>query len=282
MQDQKTDREQRRKLIRQKKRRKMVAMAIAALIVVLLIVLIVVLVRFLTRKKPIDTIQIGPTKIEDVTDIKHVPLVYDYAQPVPKSASVSEDYLNHVLFVGDARLGGFGLYGMMPGATVISSGSASVRNALELTYTDGESPVSMKEALERFEYRAVYLVFGITELGWNDSDAFIAEYGALIDAVREKQPGAAIYIHLIVPVSANKSGNPSYLSNERIAGFNVKIQALAVEKKVFFLDASSALCENGALVSNLTSDGLHFNKDGMAAWYEFIKTHYVSKEIYIN
>jgi lysophospholipase L1-like esterase/predicted nucleic acid-binding Zn ribbon protein len=284
MQDQQQAREQRREKIRKKKRRKLLAIAIVALVLVLIITAVVLVVKWINRPKPIETAQIGPHPPAVETDVASLPRSYDYAQPVPLSATVNDSYFADTLFIGDARLGGFLLYGnnTMGEATIVSSGSASVSNALALTYETDGAETSLADLLSQNHYQAVYITLGINELGWVSSASFIEAYETLLDEIIAKQPIASIYVHLITPVTTNRSASSDFVTNAKIDEYNALIRTLATEKRVYLLDAAQALCDGGPLNANYTTDGLHFNQDGMEAWYQYLKTHYVSKELYLN
>lgn len=279
MQEQQNAREERRARIRKKKRQRLIVIAVMVLVVVLVVVLAVTVVRAVRRAQRGEITQIGPPAPTAEDMVADIPLYYDYAVAVPQSAPAPSGYFGNCLFVGDARLGGFSLYGSLSGADILSSGSASVDKVLTMSFGD----TTLEAALAANRYDAVYLSLGVNELGWVYAETFATEYAKVIDAVRQQQPQASIYLHLILPVSASKNGNPSHVTNANIEAYNAMIRQLALEKGVYFLDASGALCdENGYLLSTLTTDGLNLNREGIEAWYEYLNTHYVEKEKYIN
>lgn len=280
MANEQQDRELRRARIRKKKRQRLLVIAAAALIVVLVVVLTVSIVRAIRRSGRGEMTQIGPVLPGEDAVVSVLPAVYDYSKPVPAVSAAPDSYFGNCLFVGDARLAGFSLYGVMQDADILASGSASVDKAFSMDFGGG---VTLDAKLTGTQYTAVYLSLGLNELGWNYADTFIEYYGALVDAVRAKQPSARIYVQLITPVSSAKDGNPSYINNTRIESYNALIRQMAEEKEIYYLDLSVALCsEDGYLLSSLNTDGMSFNRDGVEAWYEYLKTHYVQKENYSN
>ena len=54
--------------------------------------------------------------------------------------------------------------------------------------------------LEEKQYGAVYVMFGINELGINNDAAFADAFRQLIAGIRTRQPEAVIYIQSIVPI----------------------------------------------------------------------------------
>ncbi len=88
----------------------------------------------------------------------------------------------------------------------------------------------------------------INETGWPYKDVFINKYGKVIDAVKEINPGAQIYVQQILPVSKEVSGTHSYIKNEKIAEYNELLQEMAEEKQVYFVAAAEAVAgEDGTL-----------------------------------
>lgn len=279
MQNEQQQREQRREKIRKKKRQRLIVIAALVLIVVLLVVAVSAIVRAikLAKREPME--QIGPTVPAQTDVVSAIPLVYDYSQPVPAGDAVADSAFANTLFVGDARLGGFTQYGMLSYAEILSSGSASVDKVLTMDF-DG---TTLQSRLNAKQYDAVYLSLGINELGWNYANTFIEYYSALVDTVRQLQPAASIYVQLIIPVSSGKSGSHSYINNTRIEQYNALIRRMATEKEVYCLDLSAAMCdESGFLLISYHTDGVHFSKAGVEAWYEYLKTHSVQKENYSN
>lgn len=283
MQDIEKSREIRREKIRQRKRRKLVVISLALLLVVLLITLIVVISNAVRKSNVVETVAIGPTPPTETTAIAPMLTDYDYSNPVPQAHPVSETYFENTLFVGDTRLQGFHLYSVMDNADILSGGAVNVSNAMTYEFELHDGVTTLSDRLQQKNYASIYLMFGMNELGWEYADVFRQTYAALIDEIQTAQPNASIYIHFIVPVSSAKDGNPSYLTNSKIAAYNSLLREIAMEKGVYFLDSSAALCdENGFLQSSFTSDGIHFTKSGVEEWYAYLMTHTVAKENYKN
>lgn len=220
---------------------------------------------------------------------------YDYAAPVPEAAAQEDGWFDDAVFVGNSRTQGLMLYTGMGtkcyadvGLTVETVFTAEnfTDPAPEPAYeTDGESSdsapakVTAARALEKDAYRKVYLMFGINELGWSREDVFISKYASLIDTILESHPDAQVYVQSILPISADKYQETSYLTNGRITEFNEQLQQMAAEKKVFYLDVSAAFRdEDGALPKELSNDGVHLKKDGCVTWKEYLLTHAVTSE----
>ncbi len=284
MQNIEQKREQRRAHIRKKKRRKLI-LIVGAVLFVLLILIIALLISANAKKNagselpdgaPAQTY--GPALPDETATVLPIPR-YDYSLAVPESTAAEDSYFSQCLFVGDARLQGFDLFSVMQNADILAGGSVNISNAMQYEFAFHDGATTLQAQLAAKQYTGIYLVFGLNELGWQDSSVFASTYRSLIDEIQRLQPGAIIYLHLIVPITAEKSGQSDYLNNTRIAEYNTLIQSVALEKKVYFLDMTAVFCdESGNLRSNYTTNGMHFNESGILAWFGYLKTHIVSKE----
>ncbi len=205
---------------------------------------------------------------------------YDYGAPAPVSDKQEDHWFDDAVFVGNSRTQGLLLY------TGISAKSyADVGLTVETVFTsegfadpdDPENKVTAAEALKKGDYKKVYLMFGINELGWQNQDAFLHKYASLIDTIQQSHPDVQIYVQSILPVCESKITGRSYLTNARISSFNTRLQEMTRDKKVFYLDAASAVAdESGALPADASTDGVHMQKAGCLVWEEYLLTHCVT------
>lgn len=266
--------------------RRIAFLAICVLVFAIIIVLLVTLFKAVFKKqpqteKPAEFSQIGPT---DQTTLTAFAKLYDYAAPVPENAEVADAYFTDALLVGDSRTGGMTYYGVgVTNADILASVNANISSALTYAYAFGDGTKTLEARLGEKTYSAIYLNFGLNELGWQYPDAFISAYGELIDTIKQKQPLTMIYIESILPVSANQSNSSEFFTNARIESYNALLLSLAAQKKVYFVDVASAYKdESGCLPSAYTTDGINLNKDYFDIWQKYLKTHTVSKELYTN
>ena len=268
--------------------RRIVFCAVCLAVVILVVALLVAGIRAIVKggkqtQKPAGFAQIGPAQPLSPSDLAGYAVLYDYGAPAPENAEVADAYFLDALFVGDSRTQGLSLYKIIPSATILASPSVSVNAVLEYEFSVGETTTTLPAALASKPYTGVYLSLGVNELGWNSVDDFIAYYEDLIDAIRSAQPLTQIYIQSLLPVSANRDGSSEIYTNARIDAYNAKLQALAAAKQVYYLDVASAYRDGaGALPSDYTSDGINLDSDAFGPWYNYLKTHTVTKENYKN
>ena len=213
---------------------------------------------------------------------------YDYTTPVPEAAAQAEQWFDDAVFVGNSRTQGLLLYTGL-GSTCYADVGLTVETVFSSANFDDPAPadetsgetapekVTAAEALEKDDYRKVYLMFGINELGWSNEDVFISKYGSLIDTIRAAHPDVQVYVQSILPVSAEKQQETDSLTNGRINAFNGQLQQLAAEKEVFYLDVASVFRdENGALPADLSNDGVHLKMEGCLSGKDYLLRHCVT------
>ena len=95
--------------------------------------------------------------------------------------------------------------------------------------------------------------------------------------LRELQPDAVIYLQAIMKVTAERSAQGDYITNEGIAARNEGIAGIADNEKIFFLDVNPLVCdETGGMVPDYTFDGVHLKAKYIQIWKDFLKTHAIS------
>jgi len=273
-----------RQKLRMKKRKRLTALILLAIILFLVVFVLVKLLSWIFAPKYVASANIGPSLPAegDPIVITTPPVYYDYSVPVPLSALVEDSYFSDVLMIGDARVAGFPLFGYLPKADFLASEGISVDRIKDFDFEVDGTTRTLGEQLLRKPYKAVYIQVGLNELGWENNTAFYKSYSDLVEIIKNAAPGASIYIQGIIPITSGKSGNPNYLTNEKIAESNSLIRQIAEEKKVYYLDVTEGMSNGtGVLLSGYAaSNGLSLTREGYNKWIEYLKTHVVDKEKY--
>ena len=200
---------------------------------------------------------------------------YDFSKPVPISNPVDAAYFDDAVFIGDSRTEGLFLNTGLSNATPLAHMGLMVDTVFTkpLFNVDGEK-VSVIDALKVADFSKVYIMLGINETGWVYSSVFVQKYGEIIDAIREINPEAIIYIQAIMPVSQTVSDSHSYIKNAKISTYNQLLQGLAEEKRVYYLDTAGAVAgEDGALPEDAAPDGIHLVRSYCEKWLDYLMGH---------
>lgn len=194
------------------------------------------------------------------------------------SSAVSEappaepgDY-SDAAFIGDSRTEALKTYGLLNGATYYTYKGLKVDTVFTEPYIDeGGTKMTVMDAIARHQYKRVYIMLGVNELGWVSTDIFIDDYGKIIDELKKTQPDATIYVQSILPVSAKKSEQDSIYNNPRINEFNALIEQMAKDKGATYLRVNEALMdESGSLPADASTDGVHPNIDYCRKWTAYL------------
>ena len=188
--------------------------------------------------------------------------------------AVDDSYFDDAVFIGDSRTEGFALYSDLAEVNTYSSKGLSVTRIYEDTIVpmgDGQQ-VTVMEALRYVHYNKIYIMFGVNELGWVETDIFRDKYETMIADIRALQPDSIIYVQGIIPVSAERSATDSIYNNDRVRQFNEEIRQACIDQNVVYLDVGSALVDgNGALPAGASTDGIHCNSEYCNKWLEYLK-----------
>lgn len=205
----------------------------------------------------------------------------DWSQPVPESEAADQaEWFADAVFIGDSRTEGFRLFsGVTPEADFLVHTGMSVYDVVENkgVIRRGDQKISVLDALAEKQYGKVYIALGVNELGYRAPENFADTYGELIDAIREQEADATVYVQSIIPVNTEKckaNDQLYYVTNENIAAYNETLAAMAEEKQVRLVNVSEALTdEDGEAIHDLSADGVHFKKEGYIRWLDYLTTH---------
>lgn len=187
---------------------------------------------------------------------------------------VDESYFDDAVFIGDSRVEGLELYSGLKNTTFYAVQGLTIFGLMGHEYAKvGGSTVSLREALSRKQFKKIYIMVGVNELGtWTDT--FTDAYKEAIDEIRELQPGAVIFIQGIMYVSDDYSKAHDIVNNDNIIDKNNHIAALANGVDIFYLDMNPAITDDsGYLDPDLTWDGVHLQAQYYSLWVDFLKSH---------
>ena len=183
------------------------------------------------------------------------------------------------LLIGDSRQQGFGLYSGIKGMTVYADKGNTVFSVFDKAFIDLGAPygkVTLPQALslEPGKYRKIYVMFGINEMGWGNSETLKEAYYKLVDMLKSYEPNAVIFLESILPVTERKASQSKYFKSERIVERNGYIKEVALDEHVAYLDLHSVYCdEGGFLPKEFAADGVHLKAQYFSSWTDFLLSH---------
>ena len=195
---------------------------------------------------------------------------------------VDDDYFNDALFIGDSRTVGLSEYveALDTRATFYAKVSLTIYSVMDkpfLKTEDGKKTV--EEALSENEFKKIYIMLGLNEMGTGNVNTFTQAYADVICRIRELQPDAIIYIQGIMHVTADKSDVDKHFNNPNINERNEAISQLADNKTIFYIDMNESVDdEEGNLLKELSFDDVHLKASAYERWHQYLLQHAIVKE----
>ncbi|MBR1476468.1 MAG: acylhydrolase [Lachnospiraceae bacterium] len=193
---------------------------------------------------------------------------------------VEDDYFEDAAFIGDSRVVGLYEYG---GWQDIAHFYAAVGlNIYKLFDVDMDQvdeeghkyTVTLEEGLTENDFRKIYIMLGINEVGTGNAEYFVNAYREQLERIKELQPNAIIYVMSIMNVSQNRSNKGDHVNRDAINERNEALAELEDGKRVFYLDVNEAVCdEEGYLIGDYTFDGVHLKAQYVKLWQDYLRTH---------
>lgn len=198
----------------------------------------------------------------------------------PVYMTVEDDYFADAVFIGDSRTVGLYEYGGLEEITTFYASKGLTIYKLfsaEVAEVPGEKrKKSIEEALQENQFKKIYLMVGINEMGTGTVESFAEAYGEVVEHLLELQPDAILYIQGILKVTTARSEQGDYINNEGIVARNEAIAQLADNRRVFYLDVNPLLCDDtGGMEPSYTFDGVHLKAQFIDIWKEYLKEHAV-------
>lgn len=202
---------------------------------------------------------------------------------VPVYMTVEDVYFTDAVFIGDSRTVGLYEYGGLEEITTFYASKGLTVYKLfssEVVQIPGQKKKkSIEEAMQENQFKKIYLMVGINEMGTGTVEYFAEAYSEVVDHLLELQPDAVIYIQGILKVTTERSEKGDYINNEGIEARNQAIAQLADNERVFYLDVNPLLCDDtGGMEPSYTFDGVHLKAQYIDIWKDYLKSHAVDLE----
>lgn len=127
--------------------------------------------------------------------------------------------------------------------------------------------------LDDNEVEAIFLMIGINDLIWGKTDEeILTNYKEIVRQLKEEHPESQIVVQSILPHGGERSSWESRdklaaLPSDRIMTMNQSLKQIATDNKAYYLDLYPIFVTgDGNLRSDLTTDGLHLNRQGYLVW----------------
>ncbi len=222
-----------------------------------------------------------PQKVDSIyyTDAGKIALTTEYPYE-----TVDESYFDDAAFIGDSRTLGLSDYIGFDQADFYCENSMTIFKLLEdegIKYQKTGDNVDLKEVLQQKKYGKIYIMLGINEYGYGNTDMWADKYRETVERIRQWQPEAIIYIMANLHISKEKDEDDKEVdfNNLNINDKNAASASLANGTDIFYLDVNPLFTDDdGYLNSDLTFDGVHLYAQHYDVWRQFLMEHAVVKE----
>lgn len=199
----------------------------------------------------------------------------DLPVTVPANGRVDDSYFADAIFVGNSRTEGLKLYGGITGTTFYSEVGLTVTKAFSdrIVNLNGQW-LTVAEALQQADYKKVYIMLGMNELGWVYESVFAEDYARIIDVIQQSHPDAEIYVQSIIPVSEWKDGSNDVYTNANVVRLQKVLCEMCLEKGVHYVNVAEVMQDAGGfLPGEATQDGMHLTPEYCKIWADYLRTH---------
>lgn len=188
---------------------------------------------------------------------------------------VDMDYYKDALFIGDSRVQGLHDYGNIKGADFFCEKGLSVFDLMDVQISvAGQGKRKLKKVLSAKQYKKIYIMLGVNELGTGYASDFQKQYQKNLNSIRKLQPDANLFLMGMMHVTKDYARGQKVYNNDNIDMRNTLIAELANGTDILYLDMNVAVSgKKGGLKKQYTWDGVHLKAEYYQLWVDFLNAH---------
>ena len=193
-----------------------------------------------------------------------------------ETADAGQSYQDETLFIGDSntvRLYNNGLISLQQFCAKEGIGTQVALNEGIVTFKKDTNTYTIAQAVAMMKPRRVLITLGTNDNGM-DTEAFIGNYTALIQAIQASYPYTDIIVNTVPPIPADHSTYP-HMDQAKIDDFNMALLSMCEQLGVRFLNSAEVLKgEDGyGIADYYTSGDIHLKSAGLKAVLNYLRTH---------
>ncbi|MCM1387623.1 MAG: GDSL-type esterase/lipase family protein [Bacillus sp. (in: Bacteria)] len=232
------------------------------------------------------SITVGKTVFETYPPVETNSIYYTDAGKVALTTeypyiTVGDEYFDDAAFLGDSRTMGISDYSGLNADFYCENGMTIYKLLDEkgVTYQKTGEKVNLNQVMQQKQYGKIYIMLGMNELGYRDTNYFLERYREVLSQIRQWQPQAIIFLMANLHVSQEKNNIQTEFNNININSKNVAAATLADGINVFYLDSNPLFTdENGLLKDDITFDGVHLYANNYLEWKTFLAQHGIIRD----
>lgn len=227
----------------------------AVLITILFVLILVALIVVRNTKPANDIVGAKPAVIDEFGEI-------DWAVRGWNNTMQKLDYDADIVFFGDSITAVSDFRRYYPNKKIVNLGYPGDGLVGMLDRVSGVISVKPEK---------IFILGGINGLNNDNIEESIETYKNILDQLKYGLPSADIYVQSVLPIS--KESESDICSNTTIRDFNKRLEQLADEYGLDYIDLYSEYDVNGYMNPELTIDGLHIWPDAYDRWAEKLKSY---------
>lgn len=123
----------------------------------------------------------------------------------------------------------------------------------------------------------LFLLIGVNDISHDlTTDSIVSMIRMTVERIQRESPQTKLYLQSLLPFNESFGRYKKLIGKtEMIPEINVRLEALAKEKKITYINLFPLFTEKGThvLQANLTADGLHLKDEGYKIWVKALKKH---------
>ena len=182
-----------------------------------------------------------------------------------------ELFFQDTLFIGDSRTMGLVEYADLNNATVFADTGMNIYRLYSLKNAVQGQEASLEDILTKKQYRKIYLMLGINELGYDETQT-VKRFEEEVLKLQEFQPDAKIILEANLHVTTARSRRDKIFNNEGIDRINENIRLIAEKYGFSYIDINEVFDdETGGLGAEYTHDEVHVLGKYYQQWADWIR-----------
>lgn len=188
-----------------------------------------------------------------------------------------QEFFDNAAFIGDSvtlKLRNYNTEnGTLGNTTFLCQGSYSVAHAVNNTMLlsyQGED-MTPQDALKACGANKVFILLGMNDIALYSMDECMANWGKLVENIRQVNPDMDIYIQSGTPIYYK--GETGDLTNARMDEYNGLLKTFAAEHDCVYVEIAAQMKDsnNGLAKAYCSDDFVHFTDPGCALWISILK-----------
>lgn len=218
------------------------------------------------------------------------PVCAEVGTILPETADAGRSYVDETLFIGDSNTARYLLYANETGTAftslnnnigVVSMGVGSITSLKCEKFKGSSAMYTVPDAVAMLKPKRIIICYGTNNLSGSSTDAtnYIKTYLQGLQAIQTAWPYCDIIVSAIPPLDRQREN--TNLTMTQVDAYNAALVQMCEENGFKFLNSAEVLRDDAtgwAKKDYTLSDGVHFSKEAVTAYFTYVRTHAYAAE----